>query len=371
MERLASKPSRVNSIDFWRGFILVSIFINHVPGNMFEAFTHKNIGFSDATEAFVFLSGLSVALAYGRRFMTGEMNLPIKAIHRRIFTIYSVQILLSLTAIFLFLAAAILFDDDGLLAEHGRDIVLDKPLRAILAIAGLSHQIGYFNILPLYVVLLLATPAILALAKRNISLMLVVSVCVYALARIFEVNLPTWPVEGQWFFNPFTWQLLYCIGLYVGLNLHRIANIRSPLLFIMSLLMVVVSMLIVRNFFGLLPDLNETARELFDLSKTDLGIARLIHFLALAYVVYYTGLARMLSRIPFYSPLCLIGRHSLPVFATGSLLSAIGQIVQYKISLTIPDEVLLIGTGIALHYLVAKSFAIMKQRRRVPALVGN
>src|SRR5690606_22420091 len=53
---------RIDSIDFWRGIVLLSIFINHIPGNVFEYLTHKNIGLSDAAEAFVFLSGVSVAL---------------------------------------------------------------------------------------------------------------------------------------------------------------------------------------------------------------------------------------------------------------------------------------------------------------------
>lgn len=46
-----------NAIDFWRGFALVTIFINHIPGNFYERFTHRNIGVSDSAELFVFLAG--------------------------------------------------------------------------------------------------------------------------------------------------------------------------------------------------------------------------------------------------------------------------------------------------------------------------
>ncbi len=28
-----------NAIDFWRGFALITIFINHIPGNTFERYT--------------------------------------------------------------------------------------------------------------------------------------------------------------------------------------------------------------------------------------------------------------------------------------------------------------------------------------------
>ena len=32
-----------NAIDFWRGYALVSIFVNHIPGNFFERFQYRNL----------------------------------------------------------------------------------------------------------------------------------------------------------------------------------------------------------------------------------------------------------------------------------------------------------------------------------------
>ena len=40
-------PRPVNAVDFWRGFALVTIFINHVPGIYYAKFTHANISLSD------------------------------------------------------------------------------------------------------------------------------------------------------------------------------------------------------------------------------------------------------------------------------------------------------------------------------------
>lgn len=363
-----SKTSRIDSIDFWRGFILVSIFVNHIPGNSFEILTHKNIGFSDATEAFVFLSGISVALAYGRRFMGGDILKPARLIGRRVLTIYGVQLLLSLLAIALFFSAAFLFDDDGLLAEHGRDVVLTQPVHALLAIAGLSHQLGYFNILPLYVVLLLATPAFLAIARRSGLAMVAVSAMVYALARIFTINLPTWPVEGDWFFNPFAWQFLYCIGLFLGLNIRSGTFPISRFLMMMSALLVVLAALVTTGLMGARPELWDAASEVFDLGKTELGLARLLHFLALTYLLYGLGVARLMAALPVYKPLCLIGSHSLPVFATGSVLSALGQITFHIGTLAFLDEAILIGIGIAVHYQVAIIAARARHRKAAAIL---
>ena len=42
-----------NEIDFWRGFALVTIFINHIPGIYFERFTFRNVSLSDSAELFV------------------------------------------------------------------------------------------------------------------------------------------------------------------------------------------------------------------------------------------------------------------------------------------------------------------------------
>ena len=56
-------PRPANAVDFWRGFALVSIFINHIPGNVFQNYTYSQYGISDAAELFVFLAGWSIGIA--------------------------------------------------------------------------------------------------------------------------------------------------------------------------------------------------------------------------------------------------------------------------------------------------------------------
>ena len=55
-------PERDTRIDVLRALALLTIFVDHVPGTAFETLTYKNFGFSDAAEAFVLISGISVAL---------------------------------------------------------------------------------------------------------------------------------------------------------------------------------------------------------------------------------------------------------------------------------------------------------------------
>src|SRR5947209_15498728 len=53
-------------LDLFRGLALWFIFIDHIPGNSVGQFTLRAFGFSDATEIFVFISGYTAALVYGR-----------------------------------------------------------------------------------------------------------------------------------------------------------------------------------------------------------------------------------------------------------------------------------------------------------------
>ena len=53
-------------IDACRGIALWFIFLDHVPNNIGAWLTLRNYGFSDAAEVFIFVSGVTCALAYGK-----------------------------------------------------------------------------------------------------------------------------------------------------------------------------------------------------------------------------------------------------------------------------------------------------------------
>ena len=85
---MAAPAKRIDGSDFWRGFAPLTIFIDHLPENVFQHVTQQNFGFSDAAELSVFLSGVSVALAYGTRFLDGEAVVTVHAVLRRAFTLW-------------------------------------------------------------------------------------------------------------------------------------------------------------------------------------------------------------------------------------------------------------------------------------------
>lgn len=362
---------RIDGIDFWRGLVLCMIFINHVPGNRLEMLTSRNFGWSDASEAFVFLSGVSVALAYGRQFMAGSLLAGAWRLTRRAGVLYGVQIGLSFAAVGIFALGYLVFDDDGLLSSHGRDLFVQDPKLASFAVLTLGHQLGYFNILPLYIVLMLLAVVILLLARLDVRLMLAASIALYSLARLAEVSLPTWPDGGTWFFNPFAWQLLFAIGLALGLALYAgrpAAAEGNEIVDGLALGVLLVSAVVVSNGFGLAPGLADAAWARLDLTKADLGLVRLLHFLALAYVVYRLRLPEKLRPTFLWAALCLLGRQGLAVFATGSLLAALGQVIYARMPETSWTlDALLIGGGLFVHLFVAWAceHAVWRLRRAV------
>ena len=78
--------------------------------------------------------------------------------------------------------------------------------------ALLTYQLGYFNILPLYVLLIGIAPVFVLVGRFSLIAALALSGSIYLASLVFEWNVPSWPGEGDWFFNPFCWQLLLVLG---------------------------------------------------------------------------------------------------------------------------------------------------------------
>lgn len=360
----APAPGRIDGIDFWRGFVLLTIFVNHAPANIAAFFTHHNFGFSDGAEAFVFLSGLSVALAYGGRFLDGRIAQSIRSMYRRALTLYGVQIAISLAGIVFLIVAAVVLDSDDLTDEPDRAIIIAQPIRAIASMLVLTHQVGFFNILPIYIVFLLAAPAFLALARVDRRLMLLASAALYLLVRYFAFNVPTWPMHSVWFFNPLTWQILFVIGLYFGLGLRSETVPYNRALFIACVAYLGVSLLLITNAFGTSPELWASVRDHVAHDKTGLSWIRLLHFLAIAYVIYHSNLTNLLRTTSLFAPLALLGRHSLPVFAAGEFLTLVGEAITET---EIPDflaQIIIVVGGIAVQFWIARYYETRALRRK-------
>lgn len=364
---------RIDAIDFWRGAVLAIIFVNHIPGNVLGNVTPRNYGFSDAAEAFVFLSGLSVAFAYGDRFRTGSALEASWPLALRAMRLYAVHIALTISALALFGAAAFLTGQNALLEEHGRSTFFTDPLRGALGVVILGHQIGYFNILPLYVALLVFAPFLFApflfvVGRRGRWRMLLVSATLYALARWIGFNLPSWPDPGNWFFNPLTWQLMFACGIFVGLSMQQGGLPVHNGAYVLASAFTIASAVAVTDFLGLAPGLMERLGKYLDCGKTDLGVLRIIDFTALAYVIYCSRLSARLKSTPAYSALCLLGRNALTIFCLGSLLSAVGQILNATWISSPLLDVAFVAAGL---WILHKIASVLECKRRAATPIAN
>ena len=367
------QQNRVDAIDFWRGCVLCMIFVDHMPGNALENLTPRNFGFSDAAEAFVFLSGVSLAVAYGGRFFLGQRLQTLRGLAKRELKLYGAHIGLSLAGLIIFFAGAAWMGKPGLLEVHGRDLFVDNPGLGVLGLVSLGHQLGYFNILPLYIILIAFVPVLLWLAAIDRRAMLGASALVYALFRLSGWNIPSWPTPGAWFFDPFAWQLLFAIGLAVGLDLRNASVPRSRPLMVVAALIVAASGAVVTRGFGLGAHADgwQSVREALDLDKAQLGLVRLIHFLALAYLIYGLRLTDRLRNCSLYGPAALLGRHSLWVFALLSLFSAIWQVLVAAVTPTIWLDATFLVASLAIIYLATRRIDADSVVGSQPAGVGG
>jgi hypothetical protein len=320
-----AQSSRIGALDFWRGLVLIAILIDHIPGDWLENATPRNYGFSDSAEAFVFLSGLSVGLIYvARARKTGPFDVVVSCL-RRALKLYGVHLATTAAALAMFGLAHMMTGNSDLVAVHGRSLIFYDPARGLAGIAALSHQIGYFNILPLYIALMLWAPIAVVLTLARPWAALAVSLALYVATRMLGWNLTNWPEVGHWFFNPLAWQLLFTSGVVAADVWRRGAPTPSMPPLLASIGLLAAGALVITDAFGLVPGLRDHLSPQLDLGKQDLGTLRIAHFFALAYLLAVTPSFVRLAGANFGEGLRSLGRHSLPVFAFGSLFAAVGQ----------------------------------------------
>lgn len=346
--------SRDHRIDWLRGLALMSIFINHMPGNRFEDWTTRNFGFSDAAEVFVLLAGVAAALAYFRRFEAGHMRMVAAKAFKRAGVLYGAHLLSTAGAVGLFVLAAWASANPDYLDLIGVAPLVSVPGPGVVGILTGGYQLGYFNILPMYVVLLIALPGLLYLAARDVRLLLAASASLYLAALLVPLQMPNFPADGGWYFNPFAWQFIFSIGIALGLMRLRGQSVpywRS--LYILCGAYVAFSAVWMiwslggRITYGTLPLWLDT------LHKSNLPATRLLHVLALAYLLVHSPVWEWLRRIGEADLVASLGRNSLPVFVVGSLMSMVGYIVLVQTGPLLWLELVLVVTGLGAMILAA------------------
>ena len=327
---------RDTRLDVLRAIALITIFINHVPGQVLERLTTKNFGFSDGAEAFVLISGIAVGLAYGGGFTAGNRLATSWRAVKRAFTLYLAHMITTFITLVLFICSAWLFRRPGLLCEINILAVLTNLKAGIPALLLLGHQIGYNNILPMYGALLLMVPGVLVLEAASPLLALGVAGGIWLLAGIYQIAPHNMLIEGFWFLNPLSWLFLFTIGIVAAMHVRRGGAIfYHPALLAAAAAYVALSFFwVVFKLWGIGEFLASSGLPtvISGFDKTFLSLPRLLHVLALAYlIVQLPALSRLLRR-PADHPLVVLGRHSLNIFVAGTILAMVGQVILYIVN---------------------------------------
>ncbi len=332
-EALRGSGRGSNEIDFWRGFALLAIFINHVPGIWFERWTHKNLGTSDSAELFVFLAGFSLRYLADSRTENLTPARLFARLEGRAFTLYTAHILITVLALAILAGAALWFETSLVLDWHNARAFFQETVPTIIGIALLSHHLGYFDILPLYILLMAAAPVIVIFHRLAPNWLLPVSFAIWVATLTFAVNVPMWPVESRWFFNPLAWQLCFIAGFVIAKPTGFGAWTRNNLRWLRLAAIPVLLAGAWINFNALWPNPFEVPwpEMFFVFSKTFLSPGRFFHMLALAALL--TGAFAIAYRLRLFRPVgdyfCMLGRNSLHVFCAGSVLSLLGQVARF------------------------------------------
>lgn len=353
---IGNPSARDLRIDFFRGLALLWIFLNHIPGNAFSWLTSRNYGLSDATEIFVFLAGVSCAMAYGKRLDQDGFAVAWKAGGWRAFSIYRAHLVTAFVLLGLSLSLALTTLRGDYLAYNlfGRLVMTlqDGDLSAMTGLFMLTYRPMNMDVLPLYVVLLGLCAPLLVLARRFPLGLLAGSIAIWSMARQ-GWNLPDIRPDHGWVFNPFAWQLLFVLGILTAFHGQRI----RPLLERRSVKFSALIVLAACSFIVLswhAPAAKAVipvwvAQWIYPLSKMNLDFLRLIHFgavLALLIPILPASAAWLKTR--FAAMLIQCGRHSLAVFSVGTILSFLGHVVLTELGGGLALEGVLSAAGCAI-----------------------
>ena len=292
----AARPTtRDPRLDFYRGIAMFIILIAHIPNNPWSRWIPARFGFSDATEIFVFCSGMASAIAFGGVFLRKGWWMGTARVSFRVWQVYWAHICL-----FFFVAMSMAaldlsgtFDKSYVNALNLQHFFND-PMRQMVGLFTLTYVPNYFDILPMYLVVLAMMPLFMGLSRVGVWAIGLVSIAIWLVAQTGALALPAEPwSDRQWFFNPFGWQLLFFTGFAFMRGWLPAPPVSKTLIW------AAVAFLVLSAPFGswkvflwiqaAAPDLATEIRKVWPLTaelreKTDFGLFRYVHFLSLAYL---------------------------------------------------------------------------------------
>ncbi|NJS39735.1 MAG: OpgC domain-containing protein [Rhodobacteraceae bacterium] len=322
-------------LDFFRGLGMFIILIAHITGNPWTLWIPARFGFSDATEMFVFCSGMASAVAFGAVFGRAGWLMGTLRILHRIWQVYWVHLGVFFVTLLLMLAINMtgVFPRDEVGALNLYPFITNTGPN-LIGLMTLTYVPNYFDILPMYLVILALIPVMMGLARADVRLAFAASLGLWVAATA-GLNFPAelWfitPSDRGWYFNPFAWQLVFFTGFALMAGWIPAPPVRRSLVWLAAGIVVLSVPFAWGKIIGqveVIRDVRQSAAPLFD--KTNFGILRFVHFLALAYLAW-VAVGPMGARLrqagwigEIVALVCRVGQQSLAVFAASMVLARV------------------------------------------------
>ncbi len=349
MTLIRSSGSRDLRVDFFRGLALWWIYTDHVPGDVLGNYSLHSVALCDAAEVFVLLAGFGAGKAYAAVMDRDGYLFGAAEALKRAWTLYIAHIFLFVVYAAQVSYGATLLDRLNYLDESKLNVLADQPYQALMEALTLRYQPSLLNILPLYIVLLAMFAFAMPLLRQP-KVLVGLSLATYVGVRALGFNLPSWTDDG-WFFNPFTWQLLFLIGAILAYAPPRRLPTPTAVFDGLAVATLVGGLVVIfgvwqyPRFAAALPW--QLTHALLSIDKTNLDPPRLLSILALLWLTIrlVPANARWLQS-RWAGPLVLMGQHSLPVFCFGIFIGFFGRMA-LETSDAAPMQVLVNVGGIA------------------------
>ncbi|MEH2509095.1 hypothetical protein V1291_000449 [Nitrobacteraceae bacterium AZCC 1564] len=319
-------------LDFFRGIANWWIFLDHIPNNVINWATPRNYGFSDAADLFVFISGYTASFVYARLMLDRGFVVGSTRLWKRVWQLYVAHVLLFVIYIAAIGWVALRYNDPDIINEFNVAGLVDNPIQTLTQGLVLRFKPVNLDVLPLYIILMGFFPPVLWLMLRKPDLTMLASLALYFAARQFGWNFSAYPT-GSWYFNPYTWQLLFVFGAWFALGGARESQsiIKSKWLLIAGTLYLLFAL--VMTMAGRFEAFGEMfPKWLYDAfnpnDKTFLAPYRVLHFVIIAFFVtrfVHKDWKGLEWRI--FDPVIKCGQQSLQVFCVGVFLSFVAHFI--------------------------------------------
>ncbi len=370
----ASPTSRDLRLDFFRGVALIFIFIDHIPENILSYFTLEAFGFFDAAEVFIFISGFTAALVYGRRLVEKGVIYATAQVLRRAWQLYVAHVFLFVIFIAEVSYTVTTFNNPMYNEEMRVADFLDEPHVAVIQALLLQFQPTFLDILPLYILMLVIFPVVLIGMQRHPLLVLLPSAALYIVVQISGIVVPAYPEGHVWYFNPLAWQFLFVSAALLGHARIR-GQTRLPfarVLYPAAAVIFAAAFLIklswtIHGVWDAFPGL--LLKQLWPINKNNLSPLRLVPFYALVVLVAL----RVPREAQFLQstaarPLVLCGQQSLEIFCLGIILSVLAHFILTEYGGGVWMQLAANAAGITVMFLTAAMLAWYKMVDRMPPL---